>query len=200
MREMDEERRQMAAFVPASQPPRPAGAAQVAVRASIWHRLSRWLGTTVPDPTLDLPKGERHTFLGIAIAAGAWLGSMPFMFAMAKGVSFAAIGTVATYLLVGAGLLAGSRIARWVAFLYASLVVLGIPFFLYFADMFRRLFGTATYWAIIVGATLFAVGIGLATVSPWARDWQYARRHQLRARRERKATSLADWRGTEAES
>ena len=146
--------------------------------------------------------GQRIVRLGVRLAAAGLVlttvGSLASYFVFRIERAAPAFGTLVMSLLVTAGVLASSRLARVLAVLqaigYATalVIVLGA---LHLGQSPRQFVGMGM---LTIGLATFVVGTVLANLTPAAREWHAA--NSARARRARKASSLAEWRGTPAET
>ena len=181
---------------------RPSSHTTAAAPLPFWNRVARQLGVALPDATPDLRRGERHTVIGLTIAAVVWLCIVLGGVLRGDADPVRAIALFVVVLLVIAGILAGSRIARWLAMPWAFVGIARVLVMqqlvrdmsnLTFAEALSQLDGTSRLILLMCGGILFA------TLSQPARRWQHARREHLKARRERGAKSMADWRAAAPE-
>jgi hypothetical protein len=142
--------------------------------------------------------GERHVHLGLRIAAlgvaAVFAGSLFSSAGWSLSFLTTALGALAGSFLIGAGVLASSRIAR------ALMLLQGLGYVIAAAQIIAALprFGSATAAtaAAVMAASMltFTAGAALANLTPAARAWH---RDRVRAKRARKAKTLADWRRAE---
>ena len=155
-------------------------------------------GDRPPDPAL-VARGARQVRLGVGmtLAAVAGMGVGSLLMAAhphAREVLVNFGGGLAWQLLVGVGLLAGSKLARGLAIASGGCALFGATIM---ASLALRVGDTlmpspGSLVVLIVGMALLAAGTTLATLTPAARAYHESMQGARSARR--KAKSLADWR------
>lgn len=146
-----------------------------------------------------IARGRRHVRLGVGMIALSSLGAIAYSIAAMLPHDVPRAGSVLAAVLAAAlfcaELLRGNRAARAVAFVVTFLIFLPALFFL--GDALTRT-GDGETMALAALALLVGGGFALASLTDEATAWHRARQAERRARRERKARSLADWRAGDA--
>lgn len=148
-----------------------------------------------PDWTAEerVARGRTHVTLGIALAMASLLGWMGTSFLYTVRWDWRILGLVATYGIVGAGVLAGSGIARIAMLFHAMATARMFWFMLVVLSGFRHGFDVKPLlFAGISG--LYLAGTALANLTPAANAYHMAQVARRAARRASKRKSLDEWR------
>jgi hypothetical protein len=148
-----------------------------------------------PDWTAEerVVRGRTHVMLGIGLAMTSLLLWMTVVFATSARWDWRAIGLAATYGVVGAGVLAGSGIARIAMLFHALASARMFWFMLVVLSGFRHGFDVKPLlFAGISG--LYLAGTALANLTPAANAYHAAQVARREARKASKRKSLDEWR------